>query len=235
MKFTVAILALALQVAAEQHIVARNASVISGLLSSTLTSLTIADTQVKAYPGTHGLRGANTNLYKTIKKNTKTAKAMPELTFEDAKAIGALSRRVSAAGDSYIKDLGAAAPHFAAAGVCTYLEHYTINLSAAFGEFFTAIDAKFPAGVQVAAQGHFAELSALFLGAEKALAPPNCVNQIEPPRMHGNHSGHGGHGAGHKPAPVVTAGASGMAGLISELSPVAALAAVVAAFFWSLE
>jgi N-methylhydantoinase B/oxoprolinase/acetone carboxylase alpha subunit len=137
MKVTAATLAVAVSVAAQPKTMARDASTITNVLSSVATAMTNADSQLAAYHGGSpiALREASHNLYTVIHDNVETLKNMEPLTHDDVIAITDISIQVTTIGGKYLEDLGAAAPVFAANGLCEYLYNYSVEL----GKFLTHI------------------------------------------------------------------------------------------------
>ncbi|KAI3318342.1 hypothetical protein HD806DRAFT_318989 [Xylariaceae sp. AK1471] len=185
MKVNAATLTLAVGVAAQPNIMARNASTITSVLSSVFTAMTNADNQLLAYHGglPTSLRDASTSLYNTLQGNIETLQNMDPLTHDDVIAITNISTQVTTIGGKYLEDLGAAAPIFEANGICDYLYNYSISLGTVVNDFFTAAKTKFPAEDQEYAAQEIEHTNAIFAKAQAALAPGACVNEVAPPEQ----------------------------------------------------
>ncbi|KAI0453117.1 hypothetical protein F5B21DRAFT_526342 [Xylaria acuta] len=176
---TSAILAIAATVQASA--VRRDASTVAGLLEDIFQSMTNVDNHLLNFQNDPAsLHQAGFALLDHIECCTKVAEAMPPLTYEDVISIADISSQVSAIGTKFLTDLEAAAPLFAAYGLCNYAYNFSLKFAELSNKFFEANKAKYPLESQAMACEEITTKNAEFARAQAALAPGACVNQIEP-------------------------------------------------------
>ncbi|KAK5625054.1 hypothetical protein RRF57_000770 [Xylaria bambusicola] len=180
MKFTTASALLAVGTTANAHIMARNSETITGLLQSVFDSMTNADNHVLEYEGgfPSALRQAGEDLISVLSAGVDTAHNMEPLTSQDVLVITPLSQKLSAVGAKFLKDIGDAAPKFAAGGYCSHVNTFIQHLGEVSDAFFSANKEKFPEESQGYAEKEIQTTDGHFAEAKAALSPPVCVDAV---------------------------------------------------------
>lgn len=117
--------------AANGHLIRRGPQVIEGLLQSVFNSMANADNHVLQFQESGditALRQSGEDLVSVIAAGVDKAKAMEPLGPEDVVAITPLSQQLSEIGTKFLKDLGDAAPQFAAGGHCSHVNTFVEHL-----------------------------------------------------------------------------------------------------------
>lgn len=128
MKFSTLATAALAAATAQANVIPRDASTISDLLESVFQSMTNADNHVLDFQSNPaGLHEAGYALLDTLACGTKVAKAMEYLSLHDIACIADVSGRLSNIGTKFLADLEAAAPLFAAYGVCEYAYDFSLS------------------------------------------------------------------------------------------------------------
>ncbi|KAI0520936.1 hypothetical protein F5B22DRAFT_644676 [Xylaria bambusicola] len=181
MKFRAVSALLAIGTTANAHVVPRSSEAIIGLLQRVFDSMSNADNHVLQYEGgfPSALRQAGEDLISVLSAGIDTAHNMEPLEARDVIAITPLSQKLSGVGAKFLKDIGEAAPKFAAGGYCSHVNTFVQHLSEVSDAFFEANKEKFPEESQgyaekeiKATDGHFAE-------AKAALSPPVCIDAVK--------------------------------------------------------
>ncbi|KAI8953666.1 hypothetical protein F4801DRAFT_536169, partial [Xylaria longipes] len=165
---------------AQASIIRRDATTIAGLLEGVFQAMTNVDNHLLNFQNDPAsLHPAGVALLDTLKSGTQTAEAMQPLTLEDVVSIADVSYRVSSIGSQFLADFEAAAPVFAAWGICDLAYNYSLTLEAVSNQFFRANKDKFPPESQAMAIQQIYNTNAEFARTQTALTPGACVNQIE--------------------------------------------------------
>ncbi|TRX96809.1 hypothetical protein FHL15_002115 [Xylaria flabelliformis] len=166
---------------AQASVVRRDVSVVSQLLQDIFQSMTNADNSLLNFENDPAaLHEAGFALLDTLEGSAQAAEAMPALSVEDVVGIADASYQCSSIGTKFLTDLQAAAPVFAAHGVCNFAYQFSLNFAEASNKLFEVNKAKFPAQAQPMAAEEISAKNALFTQVQAALAPGACVNQVEP-------------------------------------------------------
>ncbi|KAH8156222.1 hypothetical protein CIB48_g12025 [Xylaria polymorpha] len=183
MKFSTLATAALAAATAQANVIPRDASTISDLLESVFQSMTNADNHVLDFQSNPaGLHEAGYALLDTLACGTKVAKAMEYLSLHDIACIADVSGRLSNIGTKFLADLEAAAPLFAAYGVCEYAYDFSLSFSDLSNQFFEANKEKFPYESQAMADQEITAKNAEFARAQAALAPGVASTRLSPPR-----------------------------------------------------
>ncbi|KAI1749888.1 hypothetical protein F4782DRAFT_532968 [Xylaria castorea] len=173
---------------AQAHIVRRDVPVVTGLLQDVFQSMINADNHVLNFENDPAsLHEAGFALLDTLECGAKVAAAMPALSFEEVAGFADVAYQVSSVGTKFLTDLQAAAPLFAAYGLCNFAYDFSLKFAEASNKLFEANRAKFPAESQAMAAEEISTKNALFAQVQAALAPGACVNQVEPGQEPGSH------------------------------------------------
>ncbi|KAJ3552354.1 hypothetical protein NPX13_g11137 [Xylaria arbuscula] len=117
--------------AANARVMSREASVIEGLLQSVFQSMANADNHVLQFQASgdvSALKQSGEDLISVIAAGVEKAQAMEPLQEEDVAAISPISQQLSAIGAKFLKDMGEAAPKFAAGGYCSHANQFVGHL-----------------------------------------------------------------------------------------------------------
>ncbi|KAI1639781.1 hypothetical protein F4809DRAFT_638153 [Biscogniauxia mediterranea] len=171
-------LALVLQVAAIAAAAQGKTNGINDILQSLLDGMKRLDNEVLAYGGgkPDALRDAAKDLYENVMSGLTGVEGLPDLSLNEAIGLRPLTKEISDAGQTFLRNLVSKKWGFEDEQLCGYMNQYTTEFNAATDELFTAIGRKCPQVVQAEARAEIAESTRLFHEAATYLVPDNCVN-----------------------------------------------------------
>ncbi|KAI1148720.1 hypothetical protein F4825DRAFT_432992 [Nemania diffusa] len=122
---------IALGATAYASVVRRDATTITGLLTTIHDSMANVDEHLEQYHGGPpiALHQAGSALIQVLKESTETANCIAPLTIEDVISIAGVSQQVTDIGSKFLNELAEAAPLFAENGLCELTLKFTDGLS----------------------------------------------------------------------------------------------------------
>ncbi|KAI1492359.1 hypothetical protein F5X96DRAFT_627285 [Biscogniauxia mediterranea] len=104
---------------------------INNILQSLLDGMNRLDNEVLAYGGGQpdGLRNAATDLYNNVKSSLTNVEGLPDLSLNDAIGLRPLTKEISDAGNTFLRNLVSKKWGFQDEQLCSYMNQYTNDFS----------------------------------------------------------------------------------------------------------